>query len=128
MKARARHRSHSVEFRRQVAQEFLAGEALHGLAQRHDVSRILIRIWVEKYEAGAFDEDARAADLSQAYEARIAIRAPPRERPKPNGWVRIQSATGSVSHRWLQNGKRAIFSAAALRRRRAASAPRRGGR
>ena len=26
---------------------------------------------VEKYEAGAFDEDARAADLVQAYEARI---------------------------------------------------------
>lgn len=68
----ARHRSHSVEFKRQVAQEFLAGETLHGLAKRHDVSRNLIRIWVEKYEAGAFDDDARAADLIQAYEARIA--------------------------------------------------------
>lgn len=68
----ARHRSHSVAFKRQVAQEFLAGETLHGLAKRHDISRNLIRVWVEKYEAGAFDEDAQAADLIQAYEARIA--------------------------------------------------------
>ena len=57
----AKHRSHSIEFKRQVAQEFIAGETLHGLAQRHDVSRNLIRIWVAKYEAGAFDEDADAA-------------------------------------------------------------------
>jgi transposase len=68
----ARHRSHSVAFKRQVAEEYLAGETLHGLAKRHDICRNLIRIWVAKYEAGAFDEDARAADLVQAYEARIA--------------------------------------------------------
>lgn len=72
MEAIARHGSHSVEFKRRVALEFLAGETLHGLAKRHDISRNLIRIWVEKYEAGAFDDDARAADLIQAYEARIA--------------------------------------------------------
>jgi transposase len=68
----AKHRSHSIEFKRQVAQEFLAGETLHGLAKRHDLSRNLIRIWVERYQAGAFDEDAAAADLVQQYEARIA--------------------------------------------------------
>ena len=68
----AKHRSHSIEFKRQVAQEFIAGETLHGLARRDDVSRNLIRIWVSKYEAGAFDDDARAADLIQEYEARIA--------------------------------------------------------
>ena len=39
-----RHRSHSIEFKRQVAQEFIAGETLHGLAKRHDISRNLIRI------------------------------------------------------------------------------------
>jgi transposase-like protein len=72
MEAMAKYRSHSVEFRRQVAQEFLGGETLHGLAKRHDISRNLIRVWVEKYEAGALDEDARAADLLQSYEARIA--------------------------------------------------------
>ena len=68
----AKHRSHSIEFKRQIAQEFIAGETLHGLAKRHDVSRNVIRIWVKKLEAGAFDEDARAADLLQEYEAKIA--------------------------------------------------------
>jgi transposase len=68
----ARHRTHSIEFKRQVAQEFLAGETLHGLAKRHDVCRNLIRVWVAKYEAGEFDDDAKTADLIQAYEARIA--------------------------------------------------------
>src|SRR6202162_4427592 len=68
----AKHRSHSIEFKRQVAQEFLAGETLHGLAKGHDLSRNLIRIWVQKYEAGALDEDAAAADMIQEYEARIA--------------------------------------------------------
>ncbi|MPZ56818.1 MAG: helix-turn-helix domain-containing protein, partial [Rhizobiales bacterium] len=46
----AKHRSHSIQFKRQVAQEFIAGETLHGLAKRHDVSRTLIRIWVGRYE------------------------------------------------------------------------------
>src|SRR5580693_242346 len=68
----AKHRTHSLEFKRQVAQEFLAGETLHGLAKRYDICRNLIRVWVQKYEAGVFDEDAAAADLLQQYEARIA--------------------------------------------------------
>jgi transposase len=72
MKAMAKHRSHSIEFKRQVAQDYIAGETLHGLAKRHDLSRNLIRIWVQKYEAGALDEDASAAELLQDYEARIA--------------------------------------------------------
>jgi transposase-like protein len=72
MKAMAKHRTHSAEFKRQIAQEFLAGDTLHGLAKRHDLSRNLIRIWVAKYEAGAFDDEARAADLLQEYEAKIA--------------------------------------------------------
>src|ERR1700722_18920130 len=50
----AKHRTHSIEFKRQVAQEFLAGETLYGLAKRHDICRNLIRVWVQKYEAGAF--------------------------------------------------------------------------
>jgi transposase-like protein len=72
MKAMTKHRSHSATFKRQVAQEFIAGETLHGLSKRHDVSRQLIRIWVNKYEAGALDEDAQAADMLQEYEAKIA--------------------------------------------------------
>ena len=68
----ARQRSHSIEFKRQVAQEFIAGETLYGLSKRHDISRQLIRVWVQRYEAGALDEDAQAADLLQAYETKIA--------------------------------------------------------
>lgn len=59
----AKHRSHSITFKRQVAQEFIAGETLHGLAKRHDLSRNLIRVWVRKYEEDALDDDTQAADL-----------------------------------------------------------------
>ena len=62
-----KHRSHSAAFKRQVA-----GETLHALSKRHDISRQLIRIWVGKFEAGALDDDVLAADLIQEYEARIA--------------------------------------------------------
>ena len=34
-----RHRTHSIEFKREVVQDYLAGETLHGLARRHDLSR-----------------------------------------------------------------------------------------
>jgi transposase len=72
MKAMARQRSHSIEFKRQVAQEFVAGETLYALSKRYDISRNLIRVWVKKLEGGALDEDAQAADLLQEYEAKIA--------------------------------------------------------
>src|SRR6516225_6340226 len=51
MEAMAKHHTYSIEFKRQVAQEYIAGETLHALAKRHDLSRNLIRIWVAKYEA-----------------------------------------------------------------------------
>lgn len=63
-----RHRTHSIEFKRQVVQDYLAGETLHGLAKRHDLSRNLVRIWVQKFEAGAFDDEAIAADTIEVYE------------------------------------------------------------
>ena len=34
----ARQRSHSIAFKRQVAQEFIAGESLYALSKRHDIS------------------------------------------------------------------------------------------
>ena len=71
----AKHRTrptHSTAFKRRVVEEYLAGEPLHGVACRHDLSRTLIRIRVDKYEAGAFDEGSEAADTLQEYEARIA--------------------------------------------------------
>ncbi|XSC42737.1 hypothetical protein ACF1BQ_031400 [Bradyrhizobium sp. RDT10] len=55
---------------------------MHGLANRYDLSRNLIRIWVQKFEAGALDEAAVAADLVGQYEARIAAAMNSRPRPK----------------------------------------------
>ncbi len=68
----SRHRNHSVDFKRQVVAEYHAGETLHALSRRHDLSRNLIRIWVEKAEAGALDQDLASAELLTAYDARIA--------------------------------------------------------
>ena len=68
----AKHRIHSIEFKRQVVQEFLGGESPHALAKRHSISRNLIKIWVAKYEAGGLDSDTAAADVLADYEARIA--------------------------------------------------------
>src|SRR5437899_4297550 len=68
----AKHRTHSIEFKRQVVQEFLGGESPHALAKRHGISRNLIKIWVAKYEAGGLDSDTAAADVLADYEARIA--------------------------------------------------------
>ena len=65
------HRNHSVAFKRQVVEEYHAGGTLHGLSKQHDICRNLIRVWIEKYDAGAFDEDAETADMLQEYEARI---------------------------------------------------------
>jgi hypothetical protein len=31
-----------------------------------------VRIWVRKYEAGEYDDDARAADTLQEFEAKVA--------------------------------------------------------
>ena len=67
-----RHRRHSIAKKRQVVEEYLNGEALHALSKRHDVCRNLIRVWIEKYERGEYDDDAVEADLLPEYEARIA--------------------------------------------------------
>ena len=69
---RDRRQAQRVKWTAPVAQEFLGGETLNGLSRRHDVSRNLFRIWVAKYEVGAFDDEFQAADLLQQYEARIA--------------------------------------------------------
>ena len=63
---------YSIEFKRQVVQEYQAGESLHGLAKQHGISRNLVRIWAAKAEAGEFDDDLAAASILQEYEARIA--------------------------------------------------------
>ena len=58
----ARQRTYPIAFKRQIAQEYLSGEvSLHGLAKRNNICRNLIRVWVEKYERGEFDDEAEAA-------------------------------------------------------------------
>ncbi len=69
----AHHRSYSLEFKRQVVQEYLSGEALHGLAKRHRISRNLIRLWTQKYEGGEFSDEESVACSMQEYETRIAL-------------------------------------------------------
>ena len=76
----AKHRIHSIEFKRQIAKDSMAGQ-MSCFAGRHDVSRNLIRIGVRKFEAGAFDDEARAADLLQDNEAKIAALEPCRGTP-----------------------------------------------
>ena len=67
-----RNRSHSTDFKRQVVAEYHAGETLHALGRRHDLSRDLIRVWVEMSEAGSLDQDMATAELLGEYEMRIA--------------------------------------------------------
>lgn len=67
-----RHRRHSTAFKRQVVEEYLAGATLNALSKEHDICRHLIRVWIEKYETGAFDEEIETADTLHEYRARIA--------------------------------------------------------
>lgn len=68
----ANHRIFSVEFKRQVVAEHAAGETVYALAKRHDISRNLVRLWLAKSEAGAFDDELGASDLLAEYEGKIA--------------------------------------------------------
>ena len=86
----ARQRSHSIAFKRQVAQEFVAGETLYGLAKRHDLSRQLIRVWVQKYETGALDEDALQCRqiIQRPYQCKSPPHAANTSNEKPNANAR----------------------------------------
>ena len=77
----AGHRTHSVALKRQIVQEYLAGETLHGLARRHNLPRNLIRLWVdqnvyptrdgERSEASALEDLAALAQTIHECETRI---------------------------------------------------------
>ena len=55
----ARQRSHSIAFKRQVAQEFIAGESLYALSKRHDISRQLIRVWLRSMKRAPWTKTPR---------------------------------------------------------------------
>jgi transposase len=68
-----RYRTYSIEFKRQIAQELLSGEtSLQGLSKQHGICRHLLRLWLRKYEAGEFTDEAVVASSLEEYEARIA--------------------------------------------------------
>ena len=77
--ATTKQQTPNVAFKRQVVQQYLAGETLDVLADRHNLSRDLIRTWVDKYlypsqggtvcEAGVCNERAEAAHTIGEYEA-----------------------------------------------------------
>lgn len=66
------YRSYSTAFKRQVAEEYHAGCTLHSLSKQHDISRNLVRVWIEKYDAGQYDDEVEAAGLLPEYHAKIA--------------------------------------------------------
>jgi transposase len=69
----ARHRSFSFEFKRQVVLDFLEGpEGMRELARKHSLSRNLIRLWVQKYEAGELTYEVVGAVRIAEYEGKIA--------------------------------------------------------
>ena len=66
-----KRRTFTIDFKKEVVAEYLGGETLHRVARRHQLDPGLLRIWVEKAEAGDFDSEAASAELVSAYERRI---------------------------------------------------------
>src|SRR5271170_717704 len=69
----ARHRSFSFEFKRQVVSDILEGRVgMRETARQHSLSRNLIRLWMEKYEAGQLTDEVAESARNAEYEAKIA--------------------------------------------------------
>jgi transposase-like protein len=52
---------------------YLNGEAsLHGLAREHEISRNLIRLWVDRFQKGELSEELDQSAKIPEYEAKIA--------------------------------------------------------
>ena len=66
-----KRRTFSIDFKKAVAAEYLGGEPLHRIARRNGIAPGLLRVWVEKAEAGDFDSEAASAELVSAYERKI---------------------------------------------------------
>jgi bifunctional enzyme CysN/CysC len=68
----ALRRPYNAEMQREVVQAYLDGEPLHALAERTGLSRHLIRVWVQKFEAGTLDDDVHVTALIEESEAKIS--------------------------------------------------------
>lgn len=66
------YRVFTTAFKRQVAEEYLAGASLNALSRKHEVARTLIRTWVAKYQAGEFAPDFVPMPRLSAHEIKIA--------------------------------------------------------
>lgn len=63
----------STEFKIRVVQSYLAGEGtLKGLARQHGIYHSLLRLWVDKYQRGHFEERENLVEKVDEYEAKIA--------------------------------------------------------
>src|SRR4051794_24397199 len=98
----ARHRIHSLAFKKQVVQEYTAGSTLNGLAREHDLSRNLIRIWIAKCESGEFDPDVAAITVPSA----SRINTPSAWSKPQHDAVRRKGRTPSLSPRPSRSGLR----------------------
>lgn len=68
-----RYQSYSTEFKVRLAQTCLAGEGtIKGLARQHSIVPSLLRLWIEKYRRGHFDEKEILVEKTNEYEAKIA--------------------------------------------------------
>jgi transposase len=68
------HRRYSVEFKREVVQQYLAGElSPHAIARHHRISRTLVLLWARKFAAGELSGPV-AEDLERReLEGRVAF-------------------------------------------------------
>ena len=66
-----KRRTFSIDFKKEVVAEYVGGDPLHRVARRHGLHPGLLRVWVEKAEAGDFESEAASAELVSAYERKI---------------------------------------------------------
>src|SRR5690606_2841814 len=66
-----KRRTFSIDVKKEAVAEYLGGETLHRVARRSRIDPSLLRIWVEKHEAGDFDSETASAELVSAFERKI---------------------------------------------------------
>jgi len=70
---RRQRRQFSIEFKRQVVEEYLNGERSQAeQCRRFELSANLVRDWIDKYQAGAFEGRHTQTAHERALESRIA--------------------------------------------------------
>lgn len=69
-----RHQSYSTEFKIRLVRTYLAGEGtIKGLARQYSICHSLLRLWIENYRLGHYDEKGTLVEKTNEYEAKIAV-------------------------------------------------------